>query len=126
MNHSETRMQIALVRWWGMTWRSLGAPSEEVLVHIPNGGRRDKRSASILKAMGARAGLPDIFLFLPRRHHVGLALELKSSAGRLSEEQKTMSITLCLSSHFCWLIASELEEAQHIIRNYLAGQPVRP
>lgn len=63
-------------------------PKLKFMVHVPNGGKRPKGEAGKLKAMGCRAGYPD--LTLPRRHlrYFGLAMELKSPTGSVSAEQR--------------------------------------
>lgn len=50
--------------------------------HIPNGGTRNKAEAGKLKAMGVKAGVPDIFLPVPRGPYHGLFVELKRPADR--------------------------------------------
>ena len=64
---------------------------------IPNGGRRGKVEAAILKAEGVSAGAPDWVCFRAPRNHPesgtlyhGLALEFKSPTGkgRLTESQR--------------------------------------
>ncbi|SFK83400.1 VRR-NUC domain-containing protein [Methylocapsa palsarum] len=53
--------------------------------HVPTGEIRDKRTASKLKQMGAKAGWPDFLLIQPRgRLH---CLELKRAGEKLSEAQ---------------------------------------
>lgn len=54
---------------------------------IPNGGSRDRREAINLKRTGTTAGVPDLVVL-----HDGYALfiEIKTSAGVLSESQKNM------------------------------------
>ena len=55
--------------------------------HVPNGGRRSRIEASIMKGLGVRAGVPDIIII-----HSGkcYALELKASKGRVSPTQRAM------------------------------------
>ncbi len=58
--------------------------------HVPNGGKRDKITAAILKAQGAKSGVPDVMIFnrppnLP--DCVGAAIELKVGKNRCSKEQ---------------------------------------
>ena len=50
------------------------------LFAIPNGGRRDVVTASKLKREGVKAGVPDIFIALPRIPYNGLFLEMKKDA----------------------------------------------
>jgi VRR-NUC domain len=57
------------------------------LMHVPNGGARSKGEAGKLKAMGVRKGVPDFLLPRARGRWSGLALELKSPDGRLSQDQ---------------------------------------
>lgn len=58
---------------------------------IPNGGKRDKRAAAILKKMGVKPGLSDILIFdSPPNYPLmkGAALELKKlKGGKVSPEQ---------------------------------------
>lgn len=54
--------------------------------HIPNGGKRTHVEAQILKAMGVRAGMPDLFVIAPAKTF--LAIEMKAEHGRASKEQK--------------------------------------
>jgi hypothetical protein len=53
--------------------------------HCPNGGKRSKAEAGVFKALGVRAGMPDLILFY-RAQIFGL--ELKASIGRLRDSQK--------------------------------------
>lgn len=56
---------------------------------IPNGGRRGKVEAAIIKAEGVSAGAPDWVCFKRPRGVCGLALEFKSpnGKGRVTEAQ---------------------------------------
>ncbi len=56
---------------------------------IPNGGYRAKSVARKLKREGARAGVWDILIAVPRDGWSGLWLESKSLTGKLRPEQKT-------------------------------------
>ena len=75
----EAQIQRALVEHL-----RLRAKPDVLFLHVPNGGKRDKIGAAILKSMGVLAGAADLLLW-----HGGnsFALELKSPGGRLSEAQ---------------------------------------
>ena len=53
--------------------------------HVPNGGRRMRAEAGVLKAMGTTPGVPDLLIWLPGGGH--FQIELKAKTGRLSAHQ---------------------------------------
>jgi hypothetical protein len=53
--------------------------------HVPNGGRRTRAEAGVLKAMGTTPGVADLLLWLPSGGH--FQIELKAGNGRLSAHQ---------------------------------------
>ena len=62
---------------------------ELALLHaIPMGGKRPISVAKRMKAAGAKKGLLDMCLPVPRGQYHGLYLELKVEGGRVSKEQK--------------------------------------
>lgn len=82
----EHQHQRKLFEW---AKRSLGQyPGLDLLFAIPNGGYRGKREGARLKEEGVRAGVPDIFLPVPLGGYAGLWIEMKTSKGRLSPEQR--------------------------------------
>jgi hypothetical protein len=84
--------------------------------HVPNGEWRDIKTAKRLKAMGVKRGVPDILIFdAPRSGGIGLALELKTTTGRLSDEQEVWLDDLEARG---WMVKSTrgLGDALHIIR----------
>lgn len=55
---------------------------------VPNGGRRDLKSARMFKASGVSPGVPDLLIFSrppARPDKVGVALEMKRSNGKVSD-----------------------------------------
>jgi hypothetical protein len=53
--------------------------------HTPNGAKRSKAEGGILKALGTRPGIPDLFVAGEGRV---IALEVKAAKGRLSPAQR--------------------------------------
>jgi hypothetical protein len=80
---SEDEIQIALMAHI----RRRGAPGL-VAWHTPNGGARSKAAAARFKAMGVRAGVPDMAYALPGARMV--FHELKAEGGRLSLAQNDL------------------------------------
>jgi hypothetical protein len=84
---SETSEQIALFDWIDrVTPRE---PRLALAFHVPNGEYRTKGAAGRLKAMGVRAGVPDVLLPVASRGYIGLAIELKVPGGRATSDQLT-------------------------------------
>ena len=84
MRHKEDKLQIACVQWFGLQYPEY-AP---LLHHSPNGGYRTPVEGRIFKAMGTRAGFPDLILLLPTAEYTLLAIEMKADKGRQSDSQK--------------------------------------
>lgn len=90
MKYSEHGEQCALIHWYRLVCNSFGL-SEQLLFAIPNGGARDQITGAMLKAEGVRAGVPDLFLAVPRGRYHGLFIEMKQSkGGRVSDVQKAI------------------------------------
>lgn len=61
-----------------------------VWFHPANGEARTAQAGARLKRMGVRAGTPDILIFWESNHYPCIgAIELKASAGKLSDTQTT-------------------------------------
>jgi hypothetical protein len=80
------------------------------IFHIPNGGWRAPREATILKAMGVEPGVPDIFVAVPKGQYAGLWIEFKSIKGFHRPEQKIWENNLVavgykVEIHRSWMTA---------------------
>ena len=60
----------------------------EYLHHVPNGGKRDKATATALKRQGVKAGVPDVVLPAVRAGYHGLYIELKAGKNTTTDNQK--------------------------------------
>jgi len=92
----------------------LRAKPDVLFLHVPNGGKRDKISAAILKRMGTLAGAADLLLW-----HQGnaFALELKAAGGRLSEAQlEFMARFADAGGHIC--VADSIERALAVLESW--------
>lgn len=118
----ETRIQKQVVDWWAYACKGYGLDAR-MLAHCPNGGKRGKIEAAILKGMGVRAGWPDLQLTVPRAGKPGLFVELKSPNGRVSEAQKEL-LSLLEAQGYTVVIAWSFDEAVSAIIAYLkTGNP---
>jgi hypothetical protein len=77
---TEAEEQYLLARW-------LDA-NKVAWCHVPNGGYRNKVTASLLKRQGVKRGVPDILIFDAPAGRCGIAVELKrQTGGRVSPSQ---------------------------------------
>ena len=72
----ESGHQEALFSW--AAYRTGLMPELQYMYHVPNGGKRDKATAAVLKRQGVKAGVPDIMLPAARAGYHGLYIELKA------------------------------------------------
>lgn len=93
-NRPEQALQIATA-----SYLDLALPEDAVWFHPPNGGARSKAEAGIFKAMGVKAGVPDIIIIWRGRV---IAIELKAPNGRLSTAQKDMHAYLTQAGAFVY------------------------
>jgi len=82
MKNIESQIQQQCVTWFKYQYPKL------LLCSFPMGGFRSKITGAILKAEGAVAGSPDLFLFYPTKEFHGLAIEMKTQKGVQSQSQK--------------------------------------
>ena len=113
-HHHEDSLQKACVAWFDYTHKALSP----YLHHSPNGGLRNAAEAAKFKAMGVRAGFPDLVLLVPRGKCPFLAIELKYGRNGQSERQKAYQKALeAVGARY--VVCKSLEEFQKIINEYL-------
>ena len=98
-------------------------PGLELIHAIPNGGQRHIAVAAKLKAEGVKAGIPDIFLPVPRGNAHGLYVELKAKGGKVSDAQRDMLAALSKQGYAC-LVAYGWEQAWKEIEAYMKSETV--
>ena len=73
--------------------------------------------AAIFKGQGVKAGVPDVMILTPSRTMgtSGVAIELKSAKGRLSEAQKDWAtrLTRC---NWSWYVCASMDEVVEVLR----------
>ena len=113
-NHPEEALQRATA-----AYLDLALPTDAVFFHPPNGGARSRAEAGIFKAMGVKAGVPDIIVI-----HQGrvAAIELKAPGGTLSPAQKNMHARLSLAGALVYT-AMRIEQVEGFLRG--CGVPLR-
>lgn len=113
---TEEEEQKTVISWCRLheaRWPELG-----LIHHIPNGGKRSKSEAAGFKAMGVLAGVPDLFLPVPRAGFHGMYVELKALDGTVSKNQKEFLTAVIEQGYFgcvCW----GAEDAIDVICRYM-------
>lgn len=124
--------QICLFRWANAQQGKY--PELALMYHVPNGGKRSKSEAVRFRAMGVKAGVPDIFLPVKRSGHWptlppdmiapynGLYIELKRQrGGTVSAAQKQWIFDL-RTAGYAVEVCKGWESAAAVITEYLEGR----
>lgn len=111
---SEHLEQVTLIAWYRRTYKN------ELLVAIPNGGKRHMKTALAMKQEGVSKGFPDLFLPVPNSKFHGLFIEMKrQKGGTLSKEQKAW-IEHLNSAGYQAVMCKGFLEAKEVIECYLS------
>lgn len=113
---TEAQEQKFLFQWAGLARQKY--PELELLFHVPNGGKREKREAVSLKKEGVKAGVPDLILPVARGEYFGLYIELKVGRNKPSAHQLEWIENLKEQGYFVKVCYGWIE-ASETITNYL-------
>jgi hypothetical protein len=121
---AEHAMQVAVVDWAQLQAHVIRPLA--LLYAIPNGGKRPPRVGRKMKDEGARKGVLDLNLPVPARGFCGLWVEMKTTVGVVSDDQKWWRDKLRLAGHDVHVCRS-IESAIEILRLHaLAAQTEFP
>lgn len=103
-----------------MEWAKNHPILSKYLIHIPNGGSRNKIEAAKLKRMGVRSGVSDLFLPYPTKKYHGLWVEIKRKRGNVKTtiEQNEWIIKMNALGYFA-CVARGYEQTVDCIISYL-------
>lgn len=114
---TESKEQIDFIQWCKRN--EAEHPELWLIFAVPNGGKRNIRTAAVLKLEGVKAGVPDLFLACPRNGYHGLFIEMKRiKGGKTSQEQKTWLKALSGQGYKTG-VAKGFEQAKTMIKLYL-------
>lgn len=110
MKRPEQALQIAVAQYLG---HALKAPT--IWTAFPAGGGGKVRGA-FLKAMGLKAGWPDILVMHPLEiHPTVIGIELKAKAGRISPAQKVVMESF-LACKAWYVLCRSVDEVEACLR----------
>lgn len=116
---TEEEEQTILISWCRLQegqW-----PELELIYHVPNEGKRSKRTAAAEKAMGLRAGVADLCLPVARQGWHGMYLEMKALDGKVTKEQKRFLAAVKDQGYF-GCVCYGAEAATGVIRAYMESR----
>lgn len=114
----EHRIQTACVRWFSLKHRKLKGR----LFAVPNGGKRDNRTAIKLKEEGVVAGVSDLILLVPNKQYGALLIEMKTLRGKQSASQKQWEELVTANSEYKYIVCQSLDEFIKEVEEYLKLQ----
>lgn len=120
MKQLEHKEQVTLMQWWALAHQQFGIP-EQCLFAIPNGGNRDAITGAHLKAEGVRAGVPDLFLAVPKHPNHGMFIEMKKAKGGRVSDRQTAIMSLMEDHGYVCTVCHGWTEARAAIERYLRG-----
>lgn len=123
MRDLEGKEQADLFRWLQISYPDVYSHA----FHVPNGGHRHVAVANKLKQQGVKAGVPDIFIMIPRGSYHGLVIEFKASPPaktQVSSSQKEWLSRLKAQGYLA-VLCRGVEAAKQQVLDYLLlpGKP---
>jgi hypothetical protein len=97
------------------------APRRVMWWHTPNGEKRDHLTASILKGMGLKPGVPDFLLYDTVTGYLH-AIEVKAKDGYLSDAQKGWMERFTSSPTGRYAVARSVDDAVQILLDWWPGE----
>ena len=115
---SEDKIQMDILTW-ACYVKYKDKTLAEFLHHSPNGGLRTAREGTKFKAMGVKAGYPDLILDIARQDYNGLRIELKTKKGKVSTEQKNR-IAMLNEENYKAVVCYGYDEAVNTLKDYMS------
>ena len=108
----EHSTQVACVRWFRYAYPG------RLLFAIPNGGARSAVTGARLRDEGVTAGVPDLFICVPRGDFHGLFIEMKTPTGKLSAAQKQVAVQIEREG-YKFAVCRSFDEFRQIVTDYM-------
>ncbi len=115
MKQIESQHQRALFEW--IRVQQVRDSRYSKIFAIPNGGKRDGRTAANLKREGVLSGVWDIFVPFPSGGYCGLWIEMKAGNNKLTNNQKRFREGLDV--YYKFAVCYNWIEAKETIEEYL-------
>lgn len=111
---SEHEHQAALFKWAEAMQEQY--PELMLLFAVPNGGFRHISTARKLKKEGVKAGVPDVWLPVPRKDYSGLIIEFKFGKNKPTSLQNWWIEKLKVNKYMVAVVWDWIDAKDYIIR----------
>jgi hypothetical protein len=123
MQRSEEREQARFVKWTHKREVRAVMPDLRWMHHSPNGGQRSAFTGAQMTALGVKRGWPDLVIPMPNG---GLAIEMKSDVGRVSDEQSEWLARFEACGWTCVVCRSASEARSEVLRFFGVAEGALP
>ena len=106
--HPERDLQIACVKWFRLTQK------DKLIFAVANGGTRNVREATFLKAQGVLAGVADLVILIPYGRCI--FIELKSEKGKQSLHQYAF-VDVCKKMGFQYKVVNSFDNFIEVVND---------
>lgn len=116
----EQILQINFINWINYHYPDIG----DLTYHFANERKCTPQQGVLLRRMGVKRGVADLFIAYPRAqtNFSGLWLELKTETGKLTKEQREF-LEKMRAQGYCASCAWGIEQAKDIFLAYINNNP---
>jgi len=115
MRNEEQKEQIALIKFC----RKSTYTDLRKIFAIPNGGKRNMVTAVNMKREGVLAGVPDLFLPVPRGQYHGLFIEMKKAKGGVVSPKQKEKLKELNEDGYKAVVCNGYVEAMDVLLEYI-------
>lgn len=112
MNFNESKLQRDCIKWFRCQYPKL------MLFSIPNGGKRGKIEAMIMKGEGVVSGVADLMLLKSNYKFHGLFIEMKYGKNKQTDLQLSFE-KYCKENNYEYIVCKSIDEFIKQIKTYL-------
>lgn len=115
---SEDAIQAKIIKWAkGVNFDD--RPLADYIHHSPNGGVRNRAEGAKFKAMGVKAGYPDLIIDIAAKGFHGLRIELKKELGGKVSKVQNERLALLSKQGYKAVVCRGFDEAIKTISDYV-------
>lgn len=117
-SEEEHHIQCECVKYFSLQYPRLRGR----LFAVPNGGRRDEKTAAKLKAEGVVAGVADLILLKSNRDYGALLIEMKTLKGRQRDSQKAWQNIVCADGEYKYVVCRSFDDFKREVDDFLKNE----